>query len=219
MFINKFTRWIDFIANNLTRAFKIIFSSNNKELEELLSLEPKNWQSLSCPTTLSDGSIYIFSYEIKLIKGAIFHIKNFKNQQLANSMTNVAIPILKSKIKDLNSELIVTSIPSSKQSRMNRGYNPSELLAKSLAEQLNACFIPNLLVKTRQTQAQKELSRSKRLSNMLNSMKLKDKYEHRINASTIIIVDDVVTTGATLKEAKRALEGQSKQVICLALSH
>ncbi len=219
MFTNKFTASVDYLINNLNKAFKNIFETENKELKKLLALKSENWQDLSCPTTLSDGSIYIFSYELKLIKQAIFHIKNHKNEELATSMTSIAIPIMESKIEDYGTRVIVACIPSSRHSKINRGYNPSELLAKSLSKQLGAHFLPNLLVKTRETESQKELSRSKRLSNVTNSMKPKDKYLGQIKDSIIIIVDDVVTTGATLREAKRSLGNLPKQIICLALSH
>lgn len=81
---------------------------------------------------------------------------------------------------------------------MTKGYNQSELLAKSLGKKLNIPCI-QLVKKNKHTPSQTSLKREQRLLNMRGSFSsIKNDY---INTyKHIIIVDDIVTTGSTIKE-------------------
>ncbi len=69
-----------------------------------------------------------------------------------------------------------------------------------------------LLTKTKTTPAQKKLPRQKRLTNLEGVFQAREKLE----GETVILIDDVATTGSTLNEASRTLkEAGASQVICL----
>ena len=88
----------------------------------------------------------------------------------------------------------VTFVPMTEKALKKRGYNQSELLAKKVAQRLN---LPVLycLEKTKQTERQAKLSREQRLKNLQDTFKVTDKKQ--VNEKTVLIVDDVTTTGAT----------------------
>ena len=99
-----------------------------------------------------------------------------------------------------------------------RGYNQSEVLARALAKTWRIPVIVDLLVRTRETPTQTALTPGTRLANVAGAFAMRHaefgmrndtrggNSAFRIPDSTLILVDDVFTTGATLAEAARALE-------------
>lgn len=113
---------------------------------------------------------------------------------------------------------LVSFVPLSKARQKERGYNQSEILAKQISKRL---FIPceKLLEKTAETKKQHELSAKERMSNLNNAFSLSKDAD--IKGKTVLLCDDVKTTGATLKECEKLLlKSGAKDVycICIALS-
>jgi ComF family protein len=77
-------------------------------------------------------------------------------------------------------------------------YNQSELLAQNIAERLMVPYV-SIAKKSRYTKSQTKLSRAKRIKNIQGSFLLKNT-EDFILYDTIIIIDDIVTTGTTINE-------------------
>jgi len=98
---------------------------------------------------------------------------------------------------------IVIPIPIYKTRKRARGYNQAELLAKELAKGLNASYDFKTLVKTRDTRPQSQLSSLERRSNLKASFRLEN--GEKLRGKRILLVDDVLTTGSTFKEAARTL--------------
>lgn len=88
----------------------------------------------------------------------------------------------------------VCFVPMTKKDERKRGYNQAELLAKSLSERLNIPLLKGALTKTRQTEQQKSLTKTERENNLKGCFKA-DKAT--VDGKTLILVDDVLTTGAT----------------------
>lgn len=96
-----------------------------------------------------------------------------------------------------------------------RGYNQSELLAKTLCEKCGLALEPGWLVRTRDTLQQVGLSPAERLANVDGAFTA----NAVVNGRTLLIVDDVFTTGSTLEScARAALEAGAKRVYALALA-
>jgi predicted amidophosphoribosyltransferase len=98
-------------------------------------------------------------------------------------------------------------IPSNFKSIRERGFNPAEIIAREIAVHYPNLRFENLLTRTRQTLDQSKLTPFERSDNQLGSMLA------RVGGEQIILIDDVVTTGATLKEATSALENAGHSVI------
>jgi ComF family protein len=111
-------------------------------------------------------------------------------------------------------------IPLAPQRLRQRGYNQSEVLARALAREWRIPVIVDALVRTRETPTQTALTPETRLANVraafavanvqrcanVQRSMINDHWTLDIGHWTLIIVDDVFTTGATLAEAARALE-------------
>ena len=114
---------------------------------------------------------------------------------------------------------IVTFVPMSKESLEYRMYNQSELLANQVGKML---FVPveDLFVKIKNTQAQHSLNGEDRLENVRDSVSVKS--DINVEGKTVLICDDVKTTGATLSQCVKALESAGASricCICIALSN
>lgn len=86
-------------------------------------------------------------------------------------------------------------VPMTKEKKRKRGYDQSELLAKSVAEILGIPCLP-LLEKVRETDTQHELPRKERLKNVKNAYRAGREAEGR----RVLLIDDIITTGSTLSE-------------------
>ena len=84
-------------------------------------------------------------------------------------------------------------------------YNQSALLAKYIATQNNLCFFPEALIRTKHTPSQIHYTKKMRAKNVLGAFVLNKKYHQILKNKNILLVDDVVTTGATINECCKVL--------------
>lgn len=123
-------------------------------------------------------------------------------------------------IKNFNyKEYIVTYIPLSKKSQKARGFNQCEYIAKKIARDLSI-EVSEIIVKQKETKEQKTLKKDERYENIKDAFKLKKGIE--LKDCNIILIDDVTTTGATLKEANKLLKKykvKDIKLLTLAKSH
>jgi ComF family protein len=112
---------------------------------------------------------------------------------------------------------LVVPVPQHPAGLRRRGFNPAALLARSLARARGLRFGPLALEKLRDTPSQTGLDRSARRRNVAHVFRARA--GQRLPAR-IWLVDDVVTTGATLEEAARALRrGGAREVHALCVAH
>ena len=121
-------------------------------------------------------------------------------------------------LENTDRDAIITTVPLHIFSYLKRGYNHSELLAKSIAKQEGNIF-RNLLRKSRLTKHQAKLARSERLRNVRKSFSLRKKYLKEMIWKDIIIIDDVISTGSTLNECAHVFKKNgAKRVFWLLLA-
>lgn len=103
----------------------------------------------------------------------------------------------------------VTWVPMSPQKLRRRGYNQSELLAKAVAKELG---LPawDLLEQVRETDTQHSLTRAQRADNVRGAYRAKS----AALGKRLLLVDDIVTTGATLRACAQGLYGAGAQKVC-----
>jgi len=100
--------------------------------------------------------------------------------------------------------------------RVKRGYNQAELLAKHLSHFSGIPILKNLLKRTKRTKAQFLLNKKERLLNMENSFALNKDKAALIKNKTILLVDDIATTCATLNECAKALKpARARKIIAV----
>lgn len=110
----------------------------------------------------------------------------------------------------------VLPVPSTRQHLMARGYNPAQLLARALA---GARCHPGLLQRVGTPAPQRGLDRAQRLTNPRGSFALAAGAAPRLAGRRVALVDDVMTTGATLNELARTLKAAGvAEVVALVLA-
>lgn len=95
---------------------------------------------------------------------------------------------------------IITFIPLHWTRYAARGFNQAEIIAQALAEKTGKPVVP-LLVRAKKTQYQARLSLAQREQNVQNAFTINEKYSQYIAGKKILIVDDLFTTGSTIKAA------------------
>lgn len=123
-------------------------------------------------------------------------------------MPNLAVVIgkeLTTRLPEMNYDVIVP-IPLHGTRLGERGYNQSEKLAEGISWVLNIPIAKKHLVKrTRQTPSQTGLTLEERQKNMEGAFALTEKGKEALQQKRILLVDDVITTGATMASATEAL--------------
>ncbi len=100
---------------------------------------------------------------------------------------------------------IVVPIPMSPARKRQKGYNHAEVLSKEVAGILSAEHLPDLLLRPHHTPHQVGLGNQKRRQNLKNAFHINKHWVQYIANKTILLVDDVLTTSATLQEAASTL--------------
>lgn len=148
-------------------------------------------------------------------------VLNFKFSNNPNYSEQMAISMQKSIINEYSDYLdnrspknfdIITCVPFTKRRYQKRGYNQSQLLAKNLSDYLNIDFQP-VLLKTKDNQAQHTLPKAERKKNVEGVFEINSEY--KVSGKTILLIDDILTTGSTLNECVNILyTNGAENVLC-----
>lgn len=107
---------------------------------------------------------------------------------------------IKRDFKDVKFD-IITAVPMSKRTKRKRGYNQAELLAKAIAKEMNVPYCFKMLLKCRDNSTQHNLTLKERVKNVAGAYKA----DSAVCGKTVLLVDDIKTTGATLNECSKQL--------------
>lgn len=114
-----------------------------------------------------------------------------------------------------NADYIVY-VPMTDKAKRKRGFNQSELLARNLSEKVNVPIL-DCLKKTTETKRQATLTATERRKNLENAFRVTDKKV--VKGKTLLIVDDVTTTGSTAEViAERLKKAGANQVYLLTVA-
>lgn len=155
-----------------------------------------------------------FEYKREIVK----LVRNYKydgRRYLAKSMAYEMVK--KFKEYDFKPD-IIAFIPLHPKRQKERGYNQAELIADYVSEMLNIPISKNNFIKTLNTKSQTRYTYVQRKYNVENSFKIENKDEFK--GKKILLIDDVITTGATLEIASHdLLEAGAKEVVGLTFAH
>ena len=111
---------------------------------------------------------------------------------------------------------ILIPIPLGKQRRKERGYNQVAMIAKPLSLQVGLEYCPDALFRARETRSQVGLSASERQENVRDAFLAARK---KVSGRSVLLMDDVSTTGATLSSAAEALyDAGAREVFAITIA-
>lgn len=113
-------------------------------------------------------------------------------------------------------DLLVVPIPLHDSKRRARGFNQAELLAEAFCEVTGLPLSRNGLVRSRQTQAQFQLSAAEREANLSAAFEVGRSLPSQTRRRAVLLLDDIYTTGATVRAAVAALRDQQIPVYGVA---
>jgi ComF family protein len=168
----------------------------------------------------------LFQYKNKISRKAIWEIKYRANKKITQKFSKLFYEFIINELSDevnfsnFNNPLFIP-VPISKNNLKERGFNQSELIVREIKKLDTENFFEysfNSIFKIKGTPHQSKLkNKTKRLKN-LNECFCAD--ENIVNGRNIIIIDDVITTGATMSEISKTLKkAGARKVIGFALGH
>ena len=196
-----------------------IFPPSTEE-QALAALSPDEFLKRS-PKAPLPSLPYIKSclaYKDPLVRELIWQIKYKKNQHALKLAGYIVYAGLKN--MPLSSPITLVPIPISKKRRKERGYNQCELLINEVLrldidQKLHEDFIT--LTRPKHQDRQTDKNREERIKNAEHIFAA---VKPPTNMETLIIIDDVTTTGSTLREARETLlRAGYRDVRCLTIAH
>ena len=147
--------------------------------------------------------IYLFKYEGE-IRNKIIDYKFRDNAYYYESFVNILLN--NEKICEiLKSYDIMMAVPMHNKKIKQRGYNQTELIAKSIAKKIKELKYANILCKKNNTQTQSLLNKEQRRENVNGAYELQNIQIPK--GKNILIVDDIYTTGSTANECAKIVRG------------
>lgn len=145
-----------------------------------------------------EAHISLFRYE-NTVKSAV-HAMKFKSMR---GIYAVFVPYVCDGINRIGRSIdLITSVPMNRRKLIKRGYNQSELIARG-AGMMSGITYHRLLAENRNRTAQRNLNYNERFVNVIDRYKTVN--NNKISGRSILLVDDVFTTGATINECSRVL--------------
>ena len=148
----------------------------------------------------------LFSFEHPIVKKLIYALKYKRVRLVAKALA----PVLGEEILAFSAELLpgekilVVPIPASPKTKIKRGYAQAEILAKEAVENIGSAkiiYAPILQKIIERPSQTKQLNKKARLANVLGTFAITGTFP----SGQVILVDDVLTSGATLTEARRTI--------------
>jgi len=157
-------------------------------------------------------SLLYFSRSTKT-QNILHQIKYNNRKQLAIYFGNLLGERIKSTHEQLNFDVIIP-VPLHPKKLQIRGYNQSSYIAKGIAEVLNIPIAEHIIKRKINTATQTKKTRVERLQNINNAFELNK--NTNLNYNHILLVDDVLTTGATIEACANSLISKQNLKISVA---
>lgn len=133
----------------------------------------------------------------------IYHLKYHDKTEYAPILANLMAQAGKNLIDKAH---IITAVPIHINKLRLRKYNQSLMLAKYIAKKFHKPLCPDLLIRTQNSMSQSGLTRDQRLANVHDAFAVNPKRQNLVKDKNILIIDDVITTGATINECAKIIK-------------
>ena len=212
----------------MTKPFSLTAMSVKKSLHHMLDIlfPPTEDQMIVRELTENDINVLYKTYMFQNIQisaqfadrkvRALLHEAKFHHNQKALHMAGLLLDRLIGPY--VRPDTICIPVPLSKTRLRQRGYNQVLEILRSSRHAAEASVNNSALIRTRDTKPQTDLPRHERLLNVADAFVVQD--PEVLLGRQVFLIDDVVTTGATLAAAKNALlKCGPESVTCFAVAH
>lgn len=151
---------------------------------------------------IQKSSSFLYYLEPGITKNLIHHLK-YKNQPIIGDFLGLWCGQKLSSEGQLQDIDFIIPVPLHRKKEKKRGYNQVDSFGKRIASSINATYLKNVLVKTADTKSQTKKSRIIRWWGNPNLYVVKN--APYLANKNILLIDDVITTGATIEACANAL--------------
>ncbi|HZK02256.1 MAG TPA: ComF family protein [Anaerovoracaceae bacterium] len=109
---------------------------------------------------------------------------------------------------EINRPDMIVPVPMYKRKERRRGYNQAGLLAKAISKRMHIPYYSHLLIRTKDTTPMNKLNAKEREENVQSVFKAADWVQNTIYGTTILLIDDVLTTGNTADACSKVLKSK-----------
>lgn len=173
-----------------------------------------------CPSCRSYPPAYIESacsigkFEEGPLRDLVLTLKFGRKSHIAKPLGQlIAARIRATNLVEATETLLLVPVPLTKAHLQDSGWNHAEEIANCAAEELKARVEPKLLKKIRSTPPQATLKRMERRKNLKDAFECDPARAKKYSGATIVLIDDVITTGTTISECARTLHAAGFQNI------
>ena len=192
---NNFIDFIDIFLNLIFPPKCVICKKNGDILCENCFSKIKHFPQQKINPPQNIDLMIVCGYYDGILKKLIRKFKFSKQKSLSSYL----VRFVEECIRDTNYFLsidLITSVPLYETRLKERGFNQSELIAKQLSNFLNLPYDGNILKRIKETSFMYSLSKNERKKNVKGVFSV----SRNLNGLNILLVDDILTTGATLSE-------------------
>lgn len=148
------------------------------------------------------------------LRDAVLRMKRTSHDALSTAMGRLLVERRREHLAGVQADMIVP-IPMFWRRRLRRGKNNPEMLAACLAKSLDIPLRRSILVRRRNTPLQSGLAASRRFENVRDAFRVRRPDD--VQGARILLVDDVLTTGATCSEAAKTLKDAGAAMVAVAV--
>ena len=195
---------------------KKIFEKQTYTCENCSNILKYMWDEKICQykNAYFDKLVSVFQYQ-GMIRNKILSFKFNNKTYLGKAFAYYISFLLKN--ENIFFDLIIP-VPIHYKRFFERGYNQSIILAQNISKSFNIKCETKILLKIFNSKAQSLLKLKDRRNNVLNTYKVKNK--SKVLGKTILLVDDIFTTGATTNECSKVLkQNGAKSVVVATISY
>jgi len=163
--------------------------------------------------------LYYWAPYTDIVRSLIHRFKFERQMKLGEYLTGKALDKIHQRLLKASFDMIIP-IPMLKRAIKARTFNQTELMASILSEKLGRPCELEILRKVKSTRLQADLGREQRWLNIVGAFNIAS--PETVKGKSVLLVDDIVTTGATTIEATRVLNNagaKSITVFAIASSH
>ena len=158
-----------------------------------------------------DSAAAPFYYEDS-VKKALTGMKFSQRKEYAEAFSEYMLKTLSERYKDEKFDVILC-VPLHKKDRRKRGYNQSELLSRYISEKSGIPYKDNVLEKIYRTKMQMSQKGIERSGNLLGAFSVRNGAD--LEDKSILLIDDIKTTGATVSECGKMLYLAGAKEVCV----
>ena len=158
--------------------------------------------SLPFVNVRSESNIAVFAFEGK-VREAVHGLKFQSRKSYAETFARFMAILIENRYADITFDCLIP-IPMTKKKQKSRGYNQAAEMAKYISEHTGIPVSQSVLRKIKETVSQTELTAEERAENVKGVYEVNNGAD--VNGKTILLIDDVYTTGSTINECANVLK-------------